>query len=198
MTRSTARRPLAFRPTACTAAYMRPYALAARASNGRGVNVASTSCNRSCLRDLSITSLVACGPAANSARLIAAIAISSGRFVASIRSNCTNTDVSMSPRTCLGTRLHAGAGERVEILPQPLEINGGRSAKRRNGCVRRHKVPSQQWRQLANRYPVSRYDKGTAGVQLAHDGTAVVPQRPLRYFTWHSHSVARVLRNSQS
>ena len=59
ISRSMALRPLVFRPLAATAAYSRPKARAAFASNGSGAKVASARCSRSCRRPRSSRSVVA-------------------------------------------------------------------------------------------------------------------------------------------
>ena len=72
----------------------------------------------------------ACGPAASSAKLTAAMVISFGRSRASSDSRSINTEVSSRPCGCSAKRRGFLSGEVVAVGAKALEIDGGCARER--------------------------------------------------------------------
>src|SRR5262245_41702349 len=196
MRRSNGRRPRVLRPAGATVAYSRPNARATASSTGSTSNVASARWRRSWRRARSPGSAVACGPAESSASVTAEIASSPGRTPASIRPSAMTTDVSRTPRAWRrsGTRLDALVERRVDVRPEPLEIERRRVCERRDGRLRADEPPAAKRDELGDLDAVARHGEGLAAVECAHDVAALVPQLTLADASCHASSVARVLQ----
>lgn len=193
--RSTALLPHAFRPDAITAAYTRPYARATLASIGSGSNVASVRCSRSWRFARSAISLVACGPAANSASVTAEIAISIGSWLGSISGKSMSTEVSISPR---GARSSAAGRDIlvnhcVDIFAKAPRSNPRRSSERRQHGFGSHEGALPQRAQLSDRYTVACDDKRPSSVEVTHNAPALIAKLSLCNSPRHVHIVARAL-----
>jgi hypothetical protein len=112
-------------PTARAAANIRPYMRAASPSKGKGSHVVLAHCSRSWRRARSSWSSVACGPAANSARVMVEIADSSGSDAGSITSWSITTDVSRSP--LVGSVIDVLVYHHIEIGTKPSGVDAGRA-----------------------------------------------------------------------
>ena len=84
--------------------------------------------------------------------------------------------------------------EFVEFGSQAFEIDLGRGCESGHRHVRRDKSVALHRIELAHRYAVAGDDERLSPVERPHDLPAVIAQLALSNLTWHSGSVARVLR----
>ena len=197
MSRSTARGPQGLRPPLAAAAKTRPYARAALASNGNGSNATSTRRRRSWHRPRSSGHAEACGPAASPASDSADTASSSGRRSTSIRPRSMTTEGLSRPRAPSGTRRGILVDDLIEIGQQLIPLDRRRSSEDFEHLVAPSERSASHRCELADGDASSGHDEGLAGVEAAHDVTAVVAQLALRDGGTHVHIDALVLPNAR-
>ena len=163
------------------AAKTRPYMRAAFVSNGNGSQVWAAHWSRSWRRARSSSLRVAWGPAANSARVTAAIADSSGKRSTSIVSISITTDVSSIPRVGAATvsAIDGLIYRRIHIF---AELHGvdARCARRslgndRPGC----ESPGMDWAEFGDRISVAGHDEGVSPPDLPEHGRRCIAKLAL-------------------
>jgi hypothetical protein len=182
-------------PTTRAAANIRPYIRAASVSNGNGSQVAVAHCSRSWRRARSSLSSVACGPADSSARVMAAIADSSGSKDGSIRSWSITTDVSSSPR--VGSAIDALVDHSLEIRAESTCINPWRPPRGFGKRGSRHKTTRANGSQLCHGRAVARNDDRSSSLDLAQNSCGLIAQLPLSNDPIHAATVAHVAHRSK-
>ena len=107
-------------------------------------------------------SLVACGPAASSASVTAAIAFSSAKRSAERCSRSMTTDVSRRPRGCLGTRFGVLVSDSIEVGAEAggVDRRGGPAGVDDNACLGKGVPPKRLER--CHRDAVARDDEKLA------------------------------------
>ena len=156
-----------------------------------GSNTDSARWRRSCLRARSSASLVAAGPADNSANVMDEIANSFGNASRGMRCRSMTTEVSSNPTAnCLGTWLIALINEGVQIIAEALGIDGRCPSEYLQHSVGLNTTLSAQRPQLSHRLRVTRHDECLTFIKCPHDAAAVVPKFTLADDLAHLHSVA--------
>jgi hypothetical protein len=103
----------------------------------------------------------------------------------------------MSPRAlrASATARRVVVEDRVDVSSEPVGRDRRGTSERGNGRLGCDEWARAQWRQLAHRHAIARYDESLPTVERSHDVTAAVPELPLRDLTRHGRSVARVLQD---
>jgi hypothetical protein len=177
-------------PAARAAANIRPYMRAASPSKGRGSHVVLAHCSRSWRRARSSLSSVACGPAANSARVMVEMADSSGSDAGSITSWSITTDVSRSP--LVGSVIDALIYYHIEIGTKPSGVDAGRANRSfGNGCSGHESVRPDRPQFRDGRAIAGHHDR-SARLYLAKHGCRLIAKLTLRNLAIHGVIVALV------
>jgi len=195
MSRSTARPPRGFCRAVITAAYMRPYACAAATSNGIASKVLSAHCKRSRRLACSGGCIVERGPAVSSAKVKAEIEASAGRSFSPMNARSMTTEVSSTPRWCLGTWCRVLIDRCVDIGSELFEVDAGQVRSRLLQLGRRNESSSPCRGETANGHPITGHDKGVPALKRPHDFSVIVAQFALGNRSLHTFIVAQTLRH---
>src|SRR5660398_19176 len=190
----SAKRGRLVRPTARTAAKIRPYSRAAFVSNGKGSQVAAAHCSRSCRRALSCSSPVACGPAASSARVTAAMADSSGSRLGSTTSRSITTEVSSKPwgGRWVGSAIKGRVYYGIQSGTEPPGINPRSPLPGFRNCRPWHEPMRVNRPELGNRHPVAGHNHGFARLYFPEHGRRLIAEFTLGNSSVHDETVAYV------
>ncbi len=183
-------------PAARAAANIRPYMRDASPSKGNGSHVVLAHCNRSWRRARSSLSSVACGPAANSARVMVEIAASSGSDAGSITSWSITTDVSRSPLD--SSVIDVLIYHRIEIGTKPTGIDPGRANGSFGDSCSGHESARPDGPQFRDGRAIASHHDRSARLDLAKHGCRLIAQLALRDLAVHGVNVALVALRSNN